>query len=81
MCSSDLRHVSSAQARVRLALAPDRATMEIGDDGGGFDVARLGERRGMGVDIMRERAAAIGAHLQIESQVGRGTTVTVRWSA
>jgi PAS domain S-box-containing protein len=76
-----VRHVSSAQARVQLALAPDQATLVIRDDGGGFDVARLGERPGMGVDIMRERAEAIGAHFQIESVVGQGTTVSLRWPA
>jgi PAS domain S-box-containing protein len=76
-----VRHVSSAQARVQLALAPDRATLVIRDDGGGFDVARLGQRRGMGVDIMRERAEAIGAHFQIDSVVGQGTTVSLRWPA
>ncbi|HEY7376121.1 MAG TPA: MASE1 domain-containing protein [Polyangia bacterium] len=76
-----VRHVSSAQARVQLALAPDQATLVIHDDGGGFDVGRLGERRGMGVDIMRERAEAIGARFQIESVVGQGTTVSLRWPA
>jgi signal transduction histidine kinase len=76
-----VRHVSSSQARARLALAPDQASLVISDDGGGFDVGRLGQRRGMGIAIMRERAAAIGAHFQIDSVVGRGTTVTMRWPA
>jgi len=76
-----VRHVSASQARARLVLAPGEATLVVSDDGGGFDVTRVGDRRGMGLEIMRERAAAIGAHLQIDSQVGRGTTVTVRWSA
>jgi PAS domain S-box-containing protein len=74
-----VRHVSSAQARVRLALADLSATMVISDDGGGFDPTRPGERPGMGIDIMRERAAAIGADLKIESVIGQGTTVTLRW--
>jgi PAS domain S-box-containing protein len=76
-----VRHVSSSQARARLALAPGQAVLEISDDGGGFDLARIGERRGMGIEIMRERAAAIGAHFQIDSVVGQGTTVTMRWPA
>jgi len=76
-----VRHVSSSQARARLAFGADTTTLVISDDGGGFDVKRIGERRGMGLEIMRERAAAIGAHLQIDSVMGQGTTVTLRWPA
>ena len=35
----------------------------------------------MGFEIMRERAAAIGADLKIDSAIGAGTTVTLRWPA
>jgi len=76
-----VRHASSSQARARLDLADAAATLVISDDGGGFDVARLGDRRGMGIEIMRERAGAIGADLRIDSVVGQGTTVTLRWEA
>jgi PAS domain S-box-containing protein len=74
-----VRHASSAQARARLVLSDQSAELEISDDGGGFDPARIGERKGMGIQIMRERAQAIGADLKIASAVGRGTTVTLRW--
>ena len=57
---------------MRLALADASATLIISDDGGGFDPAALGERPGMGFDIMRERAAAIGADLKIDSAIGQG---------
>jgi PAS domain S-box-containing protein len=77
-----VRHASAAQARARLTLDDAAsATLVISDDGGGFNPARLGERKGMGFEIMRERAAAIGAQVAIESVVGQGTTVTLRWQA
>jgi signal transduction histidine kinase len=76
-----VRHASHAQTRVRLALADTAATLVISDDGEGFDLASLGERRGTGIEIMRERSAAIGADLNIDSAVGQGTTVTLHWSA
>jgi nitrate/nitrite-specific signal transduction histidine kinase len=34
----------------------------------------------LGLGIMRERAEAIGAHLEIESEIGQGTQVHVFWS-
>lgn len=46
------------------------------DDGAGFDPA--GFRPGhLGLRTMRERAAAIGADLRIDSAQGRGARVTV----
>ena len=74
-----VRHAPSSQSRARLVLADTSATLVISDDGGGFDPASLGDRRGMGLEIMRERAGAIGADLRIDSVVGQGTTVTLRW--
>jgi PAS domain S-box-containing protein len=77
-----VRHTSSAQARARLTLDDAAsATLVISDDGAGFDPARPGDGKGMGFEIMRERAQGIGARLDIQSAIGRGTTVTLRWQA
>jgi len=50
----------------------------IRDDGRGFDVDDV-EPGELGLGIMRERAQAIGASLNIESQPGHGTQVAVVW--
>jgi two-component system nitrate/nitrite sensor histidine kinase NarX len=52
---------------------------EIRDDGCGFNTQRLGDdpRMHVGLQIMRERANAIGARLWIESRLGEGTHVTL----
>jgi signal transduction histidine kinase len=34
----------------------------------------------MGLSIMRERAEAVGARLEIESQHAKGTRLTVAWA-
>ena len=54
-----------------------RVTLEIADDGIGFDLARARQGGGMGLRGMEERATAIGASLAIESTAGKGTTVRV----
>jgi two-component system nitrate/nitrite sensor histidine kinase NarX len=51
----------------------------ITDDGGGFDPTHIAQRPHPGLEIMRERAASIGASLEISSAPGEGTTVTLRW--
>ena len=44
----------------------------------GFDPDNIPPEH-LGVGIMRERAEAVGATLDIESQTGRGTQVTMVW--
>ena len=52
--------------------------LAIRDDGRGFDPDDVPPEH-MGLCIMRERAEAVGAQLEIVSQTGRGTQVTVAW--
>jgi signal transduction histidine kinase len=54
-----------------------RVLLSISDDGAGFDPARAAERHGMGLDLMRERAAELGGELRVESTPGQGTTVRI----
>ena len=54
-------------------------TLEIADDGDGFDPGSVPPDH-MGLGIMRERAEAIGAQLEIDSRIGHGTRVTVEWN-
>ena len=49
----------------------------VRDNGTGFDVAQQHGETHVGTKIMRERAERIGASVQIESQAGQGTTVTL----
>jgi len=57
---------------------PLRLELSISDDGHGFDVARIPPER-LGLGIIRERAQAIGASLEIASQPGGGTRIKVVW--
>jgi len=58
----------------------ERVELGIGDDGCGFDPDAVAADH-MGVSIMQERAAVIGAALEIESEIDRGTIVRVVWPA
>jgi signal transduction histidine kinase len=58
--------------------APDRIHLIVTDDGAGFDVeasSRSGNGH-FGLLGMRERAAEVGADLEVESRKGAGTTVS-----
>lgn len=72
------RHAGAGEVTVELVCQTQRVTLRIRDDGRGFDPHDvLPDRVGMGV--MRERAARIGAALGIRSRPGQGTEVVVVW--
>jgi signal transduction histidine kinase len=56
-----------------------QAILTISDDGCGFHPQQV-QAGHLGLDIMRERATAIGASLEIEAQPQHGTTITLIWN-
>jgi signal transduction histidine kinase len=70
--------VKHAQPAVLSVLAGRRGPtfmLVVDDDGTGFDPSASVRSRGAGILGMRERAAALGGRLDLESGPGHGTTV------
>ncbi len=78
-----VKHAGAKSVDLWLEAVRGRLRASVEDDGAGFEVAALsavpsdGRQGGMGLLSMRERAAAAGLALRIESTPGKGTTVTV----
>lgn len=76
--TNTIKHGRSNEVDVRLSLRDGEATIEIMDDGQGFDVETRDNVPGhFGIRGMRERARRINAALAIHSLPGSGTTVRV----
>jgi len=73
------KHADATEARVLLDCQPGQVRLRVCDDGRGFDPQTL-PAESLGVGIMRERAEVIGADLRIESEIGQGTDIVVRWA-
>jgi signal transduction histidine kinase len=79
--SNAIRHSRGRQVRVSARVAANLVELEVADDGTGFaserrrDAAAEGR---LGLVSMHRRAQAIGAELDIESDV-HGTTIRLRW--
>jgi len=73
-----VRHSHADSARLTLERQDGLVTLVVVDDGRGFDAPPPGPEH-LGLQIMEERAAAVGATLAVSSASGRGTVVTVRW--
>jgi len=66
------RHADADLVRVAMRFG-EVATLEVADNGRGFSLPTAG---GNGLPGMRERLAALGGVVEIESAPGRGTRVT-----
>jgi len=76
--TNTLRHAQAAHVELEIINTPEHVVLTISDDGLGFDPAHAGQAKASwGLTIMRERAEAAGLTLNIESQPGQGTRVTV----
>ncbi|MCU1448263.1 MAG: two-component sensor histidine kinase, partial [Acidimicrobiales bacterium] len=72
------RHANASRVSVQWQSDGSTALLVIADDGDGFPLGKAGRLDSYGMVGMRERADAIGAHLEFESTEGRGTTVRCR---
>jgi len=71
------RHAGIRQALIRLDLAGSFASMDIIDEGCGFDPSTRSHAKGFGLVGMADRASEIGWVLEIESRPSLGTHIHV----
>ena len=78
--SNAVRHGKAPRIHVRLAQGDSRRCLVVQDDGMGFDTDRaLADNAGYGLVSMRDRALSLPGSLDIASERGSGSTVTVTW--
>jgi signal transduction histidine kinase len=73
------KHAGAQHVVIQLTLDANRVSLVVEDDGHGFDAGSATTEGAphFGLEIMRERAEAIGGTLAVVSETGRGTRVTV----
>jgi signal transduction histidine kinase len=76
-----VKHADATQARVSLARDAGRVRLVVEDDGRGMaPAANDADAVGWGMAVMRERAAAVGGAMRVESS-GQGTRIVVEVAA
>jgi two-component system nitrate/nitrite sensor histidine kinase NarX len=73
------KHSGASQVTIACEAGDGRCVVRVTDDGVGFDPAAVIDSSGLhvGTSLIRERAERLRGRLTIDSQPGRGTTVTV----
>ena len=77
-------HASATTATVTLGVLPDAVTLDIYDDGSGFDPAAAAppsDAGGYGLRAMRQRVEQLGGVFSVESTPGEGTIVAAQLPA
>jgi len=72
------KHSKSSMVDVILEKQDGAINLIVEDNGVGFDLEAVEERKQLGLIGIRERAALLGGSVQIESGTGVGTTIFVR---
>jgi len=75
------RHAEATRAWITIEFGDDKIVLTVKDNGKGFELPqRIGDLTSagkLGLAGMQERAQLIGGKLRLQSELGKGTTVTV----
>jgi PAS domain S-box-containing protein len=72
------RHAKAHKVKTSLALSPATLTLEVSDDGIGFEQEKIAAQKTLGLMGIRERIAAINGRFELHTAPGRGTTLTIQ---
>ncbi len=76
--ANTVRHAPGGEVEVRLHADARLVSLDVIDQGPGFDVAAALAKRRLGLSGMRQRVESLGGEFQVLSEIGRGTTIRVR---
>ncbi|NJL96021.1 MAG: response regulator [Anaerolineae bacterium] len=72
------KHAQASRVEIRVQDQAGNVILDIQDNGLGFDLDAIA-LTSLGLHIMRERAEAIGASLEVASRLEQGTQIRVNW--
>jgi signal transduction histidine kinase len=72
-----VKHANANHVKIRMKCDPERITLDVSDDGVGFDV-RKDFPGHLGLHSMRERASRLGGTLRVQTAPGKGTRIWAR---
>ncbi|MDA8226720.1 MAG: histidine kinase [Desulfitobacterium hafniense] len=73
------KHSEADRVKISFLLTQEQLCITTEDNGKGFDIIQYdkGPKKTFGLNIMRERAAEIGAQIDIESGTGKGSRIVL----
>jgi two-component system sensor histidine kinase UhpB len=75
--SNALRHAKATSIQLAVTASPEQVQLTVRDDGRGFEFGPQQSARGLGLTAMMERTKLMRGRLDVTSQPGQGTQVSV----
>jgi len=72
-----LKHANATEAIIQLTKEEDTLHLTIEDNGTGFNVSEAREKGGMGLRNLDSRVKYLDGKLDIHSEIGKGTSITI----
>jgi two-component system NarL family sensor kinase len=72
-----MKHANASRLDISLIRDKDNISLTIEDNGKGFDASNPGINKGMGLSNLRSRINFLNGKVELDSQVGKGTLVSV----
>jgi signal transduction histidine kinase len=77
LISNSIKHGQAKQVLIDLWLGSEKIKLEYRDNGKGFDLDKLNEKKGLGTQNMESRVKMIGGKMDIQSSDGKGILVRI----
>ena len=72
-----MRHSQASKVVVQAIRSGNSLSLMVTDDGIGFDPEAIPENEGMGLKNIRSRVAKLEGHIEIDSNRGNGTSISI----
>jgi signal transduction histidine kinase len=73
-----VKHAEATQVRIHLKYSENNVSLEMIDDGKGFEPEAANQSGGFGLQGIKERVQQLGGVMKIDSAPGSGTHLSIR---
>jgi signal transduction histidine kinase len=80
LLNNALKHASASEVLVQLIREDHRLNVLVEDNGRGFDTKQLENNNGAGWNNIRSRVNYLKGQLDIQSETGKGTSVSIEFN-
>jgi two-component system sensor histidine kinase DegS len=72
------RHGHASQVNIQLDISEQIVKVSVEDNGNGFDLVKLEEHKGVGLNAIKNRVEMSGGKIDLDSAIGQGTRIHFR---
>lgn len=76
LVGNSIHYSQATQVKVQIDVTDNSVKVSVDDNGKGFKIESIGERGGMGLKVIKDRAEMLGGSLEVDSEIGQGAHVT-----